>query len=119
MPSTVGPTIVVQATARLLAGRPPHFNDPEFWRDLFRSPSLNIEGRVPIAASESYLLNSRLNSGRELVAVAFSPNHDDTRGQYEELCNGLLMKEQVSFLLLLLFIPLSLFLSLYIFRLVL
>ncbi|KAF8315381.1 hypothetical protein DL93DRAFT_2112272 [Clavulina sp. PMI_390] len=94
LPSMTGALIKVAVDAHLLGGRPLDFNDAAFWQNLFRSPILTIEGRVPIPASESYLLNSRLNSGRELVAVDFVPQTPDSQSSYEELCNGLLAKNR-------------------------
>lgn len=96
MPSATGDPAIVEVDAYLLAGRPPQFDDLVFWNSLFRSQTLIIEGRVPVPASESYLLNSRLNSGRELVAVSFMPRNKGKTGSYQELSNGLLAKGLVS-----------------------
>jgi len=92
MPSALGRPTIVNVYSHLIAGRPIAFEDPIFWANLFRSDSLTIEGRVPILASESYLLNSRLNSGRELVAVSFTASERADRQSYEEICDGLLAK---------------------------
>jgi hypothetical protein len=83
---------VAKVDAKLAAGRPPGFRDDAFWQNLFRMPSLIIEGRVPVPASESYLLNSRLNVGRELVAVTFTPTDESQHIPYNELCDGLIVK---------------------------
>lgn len=92
MPSANSRTIVVKVDSHLVAGRPSTFNDLHFWRSLFPSLFLTIEGRVPVPAAESYLLNSRLNSGRELVAVSFTPSDPADRAAYEELSDGLIAK---------------------------
>jgi hypothetical protein len=92
MPSALGRPTIVKVHSHLIAGRPTGFEDPAFWANLFRSDSLIIEGRIPIPASESYLINSRLNSGRELVAVSFTTLERTDRQSYEEICDGLLAK---------------------------
>lgn len=95
MPSAAAGTTIVKVDASLLAGRPASFRDHNFWSTLFPQTSLTIEGRVPVPDSESYLLNSRLNSGRELVAVSFKPSQSVDRSQYDELSEGLLAKGYV------------------------
>lgn len=90
MPS---PSIRCAVDARLVAGRPSDFSDPTFWGSLFVAPTLNIEGRVPVQASSVYLLDSRLNSGRELVAVVFEPRQESERANFGQLVDFLLVKE--------------------------
>ena len=90
MPS---PSIRCAVDARLVAGRPPDFSEPNFWGSLFVAPSLNIEGRVPVPASSAYLLDSRLNSGRELVAVILEPRQGSERANFDQLVDFLLAKQ--------------------------
>jgi SPOC domain len=90
MPS---PPIRCAVDAQLVAGRPPDFREPTFWASLFTSPSLNVEGRVPVPAARNYLLDSRLNSGRELVAVVFEPRQESDRANFDQLVQFLLVKE--------------------------
>ncbi|KAJ8521236.1 hypothetical protein ONZ45_g2046 [Pleurotus djamor] len=58
--------------ARQIGGRPLDA-DSLLWRTLFPSDILRIEGRVPIDKSGEYLLQMRMNPGKELIAAAFSP----------------------------------------------
>ncbi|KAF9075359.1 hypothetical protein BDP27DRAFT_1315936 [Rhodocollybia butyracea] len=50
------------------------------WKTLFPSDTLRIDGRVPVPNSAKFLLQMRMNSSKELVAVAFSsvPDADDS-----------------------------------------
>lgn len=43
------------------------------WKTLFPSEMLTVAGRVPVDQSSNFILQSRLNSTKELVSVAFSP----------------------------------------------
>ena len=47
--------------------------DSLLWRTLFPSNLLRIDGRVPVDKSSQYLLQMRMNSTKELIAVALSP----------------------------------------------
>jgi hypothetical protein len=51
------------------------------WRTLFPSAQLRIDGRVPIDKSSHYLLQMRMNSSKELFAVAFSAATEETKFQ--------------------------------------
>jgi hypothetical protein len=46
--------------------------DSLLWRTLFPSALLRIDGRVPVDKSAQYLLQMRMNSAKELIAVALS-----------------------------------------------
>jgi hypothetical protein len=47
--------------------------DSLLWKTLFPSDLLRIDGRVPVDKSAQYLLQMRMNSTKELIAVALSP----------------------------------------------
>jgi hypothetical protein len=47
--------------------------DSLLWRTLFPSDLLRIDGRVPVDKSAQYLLQMRMNSTKELIAVALTP----------------------------------------------
>jgi hypothetical protein len=66
--------------ARQAAGRSLEMTSA-LWKTLFPSQTLRIDGRVPVDKSAQYLLQTRLNSGKELIAVAFSPNGEDYKFQ--------------------------------------
>ncbi|KAJ7091389.1 hypothetical protein B0H15DRAFT_835841 [Mycena belliarum] len=59
--------------ARQVAGRPLD-SASVLWRTLFPSELLRIDGRVPVDKSAQFLLQARMNSAKELMAVAFSPS---------------------------------------------
>lgn len=58
--------------ARQVGGRP-LVAESLLWRTLFPSGLLRIDGRVPVNNSAQYLLQMRMNSTKELIAVALSP----------------------------------------------
>ncbi|KAH7926015.1 hypothetical protein BV22DRAFT_387715 [Leucogyrophana mollusca] len=62
--------------ARQIGGRSLGDTSP-LWSTLFPSDTLRIEGRVPSDVSAQFLLQMRMNSQKELIAVAFSPNAED------------------------------------------
>jgi hypothetical protein len=47
--------------------------DSVLWKTLFPSDLLRIDGRVQVDKSSHYLLQMRMNSTKELIAVALSP----------------------------------------------
>lgn len=90
--STIPQQTVVNA--RLVGGRRMEQDSP-LWHTLFPNGVLRIDGRVPVKNSEAYLLQSRLNSSKELIAVAFMPNSDDDRNGFQMLSEFLINKECV------------------------
>ncbi|PCH44335.1 hypothetical protein WOLCODRAFT_133175 [Wolfiporia cocos MD-104 SS10] len=62
----------VSLNARQMGGRILGGDSP-LWQTLFPSKELRIDGRVPVEKSAQYLTQMRLNSSKELIAVAFSP----------------------------------------------
>ncbi|KAG8901951.1 hypothetical protein FRC00_003212 [Tulasnella sp. 408] len=58
--------------ARQVGGR--NLGTSDFlWKLLFAQPITRIDGRVPVPASNKYLVDTRLNPTKDLVAVAFTP----------------------------------------------
>jgi hypothetical protein len=62
----------LRVIARQIGGRSLAFDSP-LWRTLFPLDHLRIDGRVAVGSSAQYLLASRLNSAKELIAVAWTP----------------------------------------------
>lgn len=65
------PVVARQVGGRTLGG------DSPLWRTLFPSDTLRIDGRVPTENSAQFLLQTRLNPQKELIACAFSPEGGD------------------------------------------
>ncbi|KAG8949867.1 hypothetical protein FRC04_008170 [Tulasnella sp. 424] len=58
--------------ARQVGGR--NLGTSDFlWKLLFTQPITRIDGRVPVPASTKYLVDTRLNPTKDLVAVALTP----------------------------------------------
>ncbi|KAF8141535.1 hypothetical protein EV363DRAFT_1425646 [Boletus edulis] len=68
---------VAPVVARQVGGRTLGADSP-LWRTLFPSDMLRIDGRVPIENSAQFLLQTRLNPQKELIACAFSPEGGDS-----------------------------------------
>lgn len=66
--------------------------DSPLWQTLFPSDILRIDGRVPTANSAQYLMQSRMNPGKELMAVAFEPESDVSKSSAETLTQYLITK---------------------------
>jgi hypothetical protein len=56
---------------------------------------LRIDGRVPIEKSAQFLLQMRMNSSKELIAVAFSPSSSQLKEPFKFLIEYLLGKKYV------------------------
>ncbi|KAG6844769.1 hypothetical protein H0H87_003887 [Tephrocybe sp. NHM501043] len=69
--STIPQEISVNACQ--VGGRPLE-SESLLWKTLFPSQLLRIDGRVPVENSGKFLLQMRMNSAKELLAVAFSPS---------------------------------------------
>ncbi|KAF8265067.1 transcription factor S-II, central domain-containing protein [Lactarius quietus] len=65
----------LRVDARQIGGRGLAADSP-LWRTLFPIEHLRIDGRVAVGSSAQYLLASRLNSAKELIAVAWTPVSD-------------------------------------------
>ncbi|KAH8108343.1 hypothetical protein DFH11DRAFT_1691587 [Phellopilus nigrolimitatus] len=64
-----------------------------YWQTLFPSPQARIDGRVPVNTSAQYLVSTRLNPVKELIAVCFTPfSEEDTR--FNELIDYLVGKDR-------------------------
>lgn len=64
----------VSLRARPIGGTPDLPPQDPRWGVLFPTGELRIDGRVPTEKSAAYLTGMRLNAGRDLVAVAFTPD---------------------------------------------
>jgi SPOC domain len=84
----------VPVVARQMGGRILESDSP-LWNVLFPSENLRIDGRVPVDSSSQYLLQMRLNSVKELLAVAFSPPSESTSLAFKFLMDHLLGKKYV------------------------
>ncbi|KAJ7765491.1 hypothetical protein DFH07DRAFT_1058909 [Mycena maculata] len=62
------------------------------WKTLFPSELLRIDGRVPVDKSAQFLLQTRMNSTKELIAVAFSPRFDGANAGFQILTDFLIAK---------------------------
>ena len=62
----------IRVVARQMGGRSLPSDSP-LWATLFPCELLRIDGRVPVENSSRFLLQMRMNSGKELIGVAFSP----------------------------------------------
>lgn len=65
------------------------------WHTLFPADLLRIDGRVPVNTSSEYLLQMRMNSMKELIAVALSPSTEPDSIGYKNLSDYLVGKRQV------------------------
>ncbi|KAJ7180665.1 hypothetical protein C8R46DRAFT_1070186 [Mycena filopes] len=77
--------------ARQMAGRSLEFGSV-LWKTLFPSELLRIDGRVPVDKSAQFLLHTRMNSTKELIAVAFSPGSPGGNAGFQILMDFLIAK---------------------------
>jgi hypothetical protein len=82
----------VPVLARQMGGRLIEHDSP-LWKTLFPSVHLRIDGRVPIDKSAQFLLQMRMNSSKELVAVTFFPSSEEQKGPFKSLIEYLLGKK--------------------------
>ena len=69
--------------------------DSPLWHTLFPIDHLRIDGRVAVGSSAQYLLASRLNAAKELIAVAWTPVSDSDMAVLKMLKTFLINKECV------------------------
>lgn len=81
--------------ARQVGGRPLEAGSL-LWQTLFPSDLLRIDGRVPTDKSAQFLLQTRMNSTKELIAVAFSPALGGANAGFQILTDFLIAKGCVS-----------------------
>lgn len=81
------PVIARQVGGRQLGG------DSMLWRTLFPSQLLRVDGRVAVDQSAKYLLQMRMNSTKELIAVALSPNTPSDATGFSALSSYLIGKK--------------------------
>ncbi|KAG6860877.1 hypothetical protein C0995_006432 [Termitomyces sp. Mi166 len=84
----------VSVNARQVGGRSLE-HDSLIWKTLFPSDFLRIDGRVPVDNSSKFLLQMRMNSAKELIAVAFSPAPEDEDVGFRILSDFLISKGRV------------------------
>ncbi|KAH8992741.1 hypothetical protein EDB83DRAFT_2478433 [Lactarius deliciosus] len=83
----------LRVDARQIGGRGLASDSP-LWRTLFPIDHLRIDGRVAVASSAQYLLASRLNSAKELIAVAWTPMSDADMAVLQTLKTFLINKDR-------------------------
>ena len=84
----------IPVLARQMGGRPLEHDSP-LWKTLLPSVQLRIDGRVPIDKSAQFLLQMRMNSSKELIAVAFSSPSEQQNEPFKLLIEYLLGKKWV------------------------
>jgi len=84
----------LRVIARQIGGRG-LASDSLLWRTLFPLDHLRIDGRVPVGSSAQYLLASRLNSAKELIAVAWTPVSGADMEALKAVSSFLMNKERV------------------------
>jgi hypothetical protein len=67
--------------------------DSVLWRTLFPSGTMRVEGRVPTKEAAKFLIQMRMNSTKELYAVAFSPAPQSDETELKTMNDFLLTKE--------------------------
>ncbi|KAJ7043631.1 hypothetical protein C8F04DRAFT_1366635 [Mycena alexandri] len=77
--------------ARQMAGRTLE-SGSVLWKTLFPSELLRIDGRVPVDKSAQFLLHTRMNSTKELIAVAFTPGSPSGNPGFQILMDFLIAK---------------------------
>lgn len=83
------PVVARQAGGRVLE------SESLLWKTLFPSGTLRIDGRVAVDQSSQYLLQMRMNSTKELIAVAFAPPSEPESLAFRFLMDHLLGKQYV------------------------
>ena len=81
----------VSLVARQVGGRRIDGDSP-LWKTLFPADHLRIDGRVPVDKSAQYLTQMRLNSTKELIAAAFSPDSESSNVGFDTLSTHLIAK---------------------------
>lgn len=70
-------------------------DDSPLWQIVLPSAEARIDGRVPVDKSSHYLLNTRLNVSKELIAVCFTPQSESEPSKFNELVDYLVGKEYI------------------------
>lgn len=83
--------------ARQVGGRPLG-DGSALWKTLFPSELLRIDGRVPVENSSKFLLQTRMNMSKELIAVAFVPASESGEVGFRILSDFLIAKGCVYYL---------------------
>ena len=67
-----------------------------YWQILFPSSEARIDGRVPTQPSTQYLITTRMNPSRELIAVVFTPQPEKD-AKFNDMIEFFTKKESVMF----------------------
>ena len=94
MPLDLSLSQEVSVSARQIGGRTLG-GDSLLWRTLFPTDHLRIDGRVPVDKSAEYLTQMRLNPHKELIAVAFAPESQESSESFATLSKYLISKKYV------------------------
>jgi hypothetical protein len=78
--------------ARQIGGKTIEHDSP-LWRTLCPFEQFRIDGRVPVAHSSKYLMESRMAPAKELVAVTFTPESEQALGVLQAISRFLKGKE--------------------------
>lgn len=91
MPYDANTSIAPSVTAKQVGGRS-LTTSSSAWKALFPTSDARIDGRVPVPNSSQYLINMRLNSAKELVAVCLQPESAEHLAKFNELSDFLVNK---------------------------
>lgn len=92
MPTDSSASQGLRVIARQIGGRGLAADSP-LWRMLFPNDHLRIDGRVPVGKSAEYLVSSRLNTAKELIAVAWTPVSEGDMAALKTVSDFLMNKE--------------------------
>lgn len=94
MPVEGSASLAPSVVARQIGGRTLE-SQSGYWQILFPAPITRIDGRVPVDKSSQYLVATRLNPQKELIAVCFTPAQDDDAAKFNELIEFFVEKKSV------------------------
>ena len=90
MPDDPRPALSCPVISRQISGK---FNPGTAqWSILFPSNPVQVDGRVPTDKSVKYLVTTRLNAAKELLAVAFEPE-EGTGAEFKAMLDYLVTKK--------------------------
>jgi hypothetical protein len=84
------PALVNKVTMRQVGGRPLG-SSKTVWNQLLKSSKATIDGRVPVEGAVKYLVSSRMNGSRELIAVALETT-EESKAKLNQLYDILVKK---------------------------
>ncbi|KAG8899364.1 hypothetical protein FRB99_006764, partial [Tulasnella sp. 403] len=92
MPLDPTSALITAVVARQIGGRELG-TSASVWRRLFTHPTARIDGRVPVESSTKYLVDTRLNPSKELIAVSMTPTDADD-AEFKKLLEFLIRKNR-------------------------